>query len=92
MQKNLEKLKGLFFSQSVMLKLTQKGLQREKAYKMVQSQAMKAWKTNDSFFNSLNKDKAVKKYLSTTDLEKLFNIKFHLRYTNSIFQRVLKKS
>ncbi len=41
MQKNLEKLKGLFFSQTVMLKLTQKGLQREKAYKMVQGQAMK---------------------------------------------------
>lgn len=92
MQKNLEKLKGLFFSQSVMLKLTQKGLQREKAYKMVQGQAMKSWKTNDSFFDLLNKDKAVKKYLSTTDLEKLFNLKSHLRYTDSIFSRVLKNS
>jgi len=92
MQKNLEKLRGLFFSQSVMLKLTQKGLQREKAYKMVQDQAMKAWKTKDSFFDLLNKDKTIKKYLSTTDLEKLFNFKSHLRYTNSIFQRVLKNS
>jgi adenylosuccinate lyase len=92
MQKNLEKLKGLFFSQTVMLKLTQNGLQREKAYKMVQSQAMKAWKTKDSFFDLLNKDKAVKKYLSTTDLEKLFNLKSHLRYTDSIFSRVLKNS
>ncbi len=92
MQKNLEKLKGLFFSQTVMLKLTQKGLQREKAYKIVQGQAMNAWKTNDSFFDLLNKDKAVKKYLSTTDLEKLFNLKSHLRYTDSIFSRVLKNS
>jgi len=92
MQKNLEKLKGLFFSQSVMLKLTQKGLQREKAYKMVQGQAMKSWKTKDSFFDLLNQDKAIKKYLSTNDLEKLFNLESHLRYTDSIFQRVLKKS
>ncbi len=92
MQKNLEKLKGLFFSQTVMLKLTQKGLQREKAYKIVQGQAMNAWKTNDSFFDLLNKDKVVKKYLSTTDLEKLFNLKSHLRYTDSIFSRVLKNS
>jgi len=92
MQKNLEKLKGLFFSQSVMLKLTQKGLQREKAYKMIQSHAMKVWKKSDSFFDLLNKDKAIKKYLSTTDLEKLFNLKSHLRYTDSIFSRVLKKS
>jgi len=92
MQKNLEKLKGLFFSQSVMLKLTQKGLQREKAYKMVQSQAMKSWKKNDSFFDLLNKDKAIKKYLSTNELEKLFNLKSHLRYTDTIFSRVLRKS
>jgi len=92
MQKNLEKLKGLFFSQSVMLKLTQKGLQREKAYKIVQAQAMKSWKTKDSFFDLLNKNKAVKKYLSTTDLEKLFNLKSHLRYTDSIFSRVFKNS
>ncbi len=75
-----------------MLKLTQKGLQREKAYKIVQGQAMKAWKTNDSFFDLLNKDKVIKKYLSTTDLEKLFNLKSHLRYTDSIFSRVLKNS
>jgi len=92
MQKNLEKLKGLFFSQSVMLKLTQKGLQREKAYKMIQSHAMKVWKKSDSFFDLLNKDKAIKKYLSTTDLEKLFNLKSYLRYTDSIFSRVLKNS
>jgi len=92
MQKNLEKLKGLFFSQTVMLKLTQKGLQREKAYKMVQEQAMKAWKTNNSFFDLLNKNTVIKKYLSTADLEKLFNLKSHLRYTDSIFSRVLKNS
>jgi len=92
MQKNLGKLKGLFFSQSVMLKLTQKGLLREKAYTIVQTQAMKAWKTNGNFFDLLNKDKVIKKYLSTTDLEKLFNLKSHLRYTDSIFSRVLKNS
>jgi len=92
MQKNLEQLRGLFFSQTVMLKLTQMGLQREKAYRIVQGKAMKAWNTNNSFFDLLNKDKTIKKYLSTTDLEKLFNLKSHLRYTNSIFQRVFKNS
>ncbi|NCU73202.1 MAG: adenylosuccinate lyase [Candidatus Fonsibacter ubiquis] len=90
MQKNLEKFNGLIFSQSVLLKLTQKGMTRELAYKVVQKNAMKTWSANESFFDNLNNDKQIKSKLSTEDLKKLFNMNSHLRYINTIYGRVFK--
>ena len=83
MQKNLEKFKGLIFSQNVLLKLTQKGMTRELAYKVVQKNAMKTWTANESFFDNLNNDKQIKSKLSTDDLKKLFNMNSHLLTTFS---------
>ena len=64
MENNLNKFKGLIFSQGVMLKLTQKGVEREDAYKVVQKNAMKTWDKNEDFHNNLKKDKLIQKNLT----------------------------
>ena len=91
MSANMNKFKGLVFSQGVMLQLTQKGVKREDAYRVVQSNAMKTWDNNEDFYTNLSKDKLIKKYLSTKELEKLFDINYHTKNVNHIFSRVFKK-
>ncbi len=91
MNANMNKFKGLVFSQGVMLQLTQKGVKREDAYKVVQSNAMKTWDNNEDFYTNLSKDKLIKKYLSTKELEKLFDLNYHTKNVNHIFSRVFKK-
>ena len=91
MNANMNKFKGLVFSQGVMLQLTQKGVKREDAYKVVQSNAMKTWDNNEDFYTNLSKDKLIKKYLSTKELEKLFDLNYHTKNVNYIFSRVFKK-
>jgi len=91
MNANMNKFKGLVFSQGVMLQLTQKGVKREDAYKIVQSNAMKTWDNNEDFYTNLSKDKLIKKYLSTKELEKLFDLNYHTKNVNYIFSRVFKK-
>ena len=88
---NMHKFKGLVFSQGVMLKLTQKGVKREDAYKVVQSNAMKTWDKKEDFYTNLSKDKLIKKYLTTRELEQLFDLNYHTKNVNHIFSRVFKK-
>jgi adenylosuccinate lyase len=90
MESNLNKFKGLIFSQGVMLKLTQKGVKREDAYKVVQKNAMKTWDKNEDFYNNLKKDKLIQKNLTTKELKQLFDVNYHKRYINHILGRVLK--
>ena len=90
MENNLNKFKGLIFSQGVMLKLTQKGVRREDAYKIVQKNAMKTWDKNEDFHNNLKKDKLIQKNLSEKELKQLFDVNYHKRYINHILGRVLK--
>ena len=90
MTANMNKFKGLVFSQGVMLKLTQKGVKREDAYKTVQYNAMKTWDNNEDFYTNLSKDKLIKKYLTTKELEKLFDLNYHTKNVNHIFSRVFK--
>ena len=90
MENNLNKFKGLIFSQGVMLKLTQKGVKREDAYKVVQKNAMKTWDKNEDFYNNLKKDKLIQKNLSAKELKQLFDVNYHKRYINHILGRVLK--
>jgi len=91
MKNNMNKFKGLVFSQGVMLKLTQKGVKREDAYKTVQTNAMKTWDNNEDFYINLSKDKLIKKYLSAKELEKLFDLNYHTKNINYIFSRIFKK-
>ena len=90
MENNLNKFKGLIFSQGVMLKLTQKGVKREDAYKVVQKNAMKTWDKNEDFHNNLKKDKLIQKNLTAKELKQLFDVNYHKRYINHILGRVLK--
>ena len=91
MKKNLESLKGLVFSQQVLLALTQAGMSREDAYRAVQTNAMAAWREGDEFLDRLKADKAVAKILSAKAMEKMFDLKHHTRHVGTIFKRVFGK-
>ena len=88
MKKNLDKLKGLPMSEGLMLALTQKGLAREKAYKMIQKNAMIVWKTEEEFLDVLLKDKDLKNFLNTSEIKRILTIDHTLRRTNQIFKKV----
>jgi adenylosuccinate lyase len=88
MKINMEKSFGLYNSQRVMLALTEKGLTREKAYELVQKNAMESWSKGISFMRLLQSDKEITKYLSHEEIEKIFDIKYYLRNIDYIFQRV----
>ena len=87
MKKNLDITKGLVFSQRVMLALIDKGLSRQKAYEMVQRNAMKAWKGNKDFRSLLKADPEVTAVLPEEKLEPLFDYQYYLRYIDDTFER-----
>jgi len=88
MKRNMELTRGLIFSQRVMLALIDKGLSRQKAYELVQRNAMKAWKGNKSFLSLLKADPDVTAALPPTELEPLFDHQYYLRHVNEIFERL----
>jgi len=88
MKHNLKLTKGLIFSQRVMLALIDKGLSRQKAYQLVQRNAMKAWEKNKDFLGLLKADPEVTAVLPTAELESLFDVQYYLRYIDDIFQRL----
>jgi adenylosuccinate lyase len=88
MKKNLELTRGLVFSQRVMLSLINKGLIRQKAYEIVQRNAMKSWKGNKNFLTLVKADSEVKGVLSKEELEKIFDYKFYLQHVDDIFLRL----
>ncbi len=90
MKENINKSYGLFYSQRVLLKLTEKGLSRDNAYRLVQQRAMQSWQSRKPFKDQLQKDRVIKKYISPEELDKLFDIKFYTKNVNYIFKRVFK--
>jgi adenylosuccinate lyase len=88
MQKNLDRLGGLVHSQRVLLALTQKGVSREDAYRLVQRNAMPVWRGEGDFLQLLKKDAEVKARLSDAELEELFDLGYHLKHVDTIFKRV----
>lgn len=91
MQKNLNKLGGLIFSQRVLLALTQAGVSREDAYALVQRNAMKVWELGKDFLTELLHDKEVTKALKPAEIKKLFNLDYHTKHIDTIFKRVFGK-
>ena len=81
---------GLIFSQRIMLELTKKGMTREKAYKIVQKNAMTAWKKNKSFESLVAQDKSITKILSKKEISDLFKFDYHTKKVNYIFKRVFR--
>jgi len=88
MKENLNLLKGLIFSQQVLIKLTDMGLKRQTAYEMVQRDALKAWETGNDFKTLLMEDPDVRRYLTKESIEEIFNLDYHFKYVEEIFDRV----
>ena len=88
MKKNMEFTRGLIFSQRVMLALIDKGLSRQKAYHLVQRNAMKAWGANKNFRTLLKADSEVTDTLSPEALETLFDYQYYLSHVDEVFERL----
>lgn len=88
MKHNLEQSHGLVFSQKVLLELAEKGITREQAYALVQRNAMKSWQEGVAFKDLLKQDAELKKYLSTEEIEKCFDLDYYLRHVGHIFGRL----
>ena len=94
MRRNLERTRGLIFSQQVLLALTQKGMAREEAYRVVQEHAMAVWnalETTDNaplFQTRLRNDAALQRYLTAEELEQCFDLEKNLRHVGTLFKRV----
>ena len=86
MQANLDKLGGLVHSQRVLLALTQAGVSREDAYRLVQRNAMPVWRGEGQFLELLKADEDV--VLSDDELEALFDLGYHFKHVDTIFHRV----
>ena len=91
MRKNLDITNGIFFSQRVLLELTNVGFTREESYKIVQNNALQAWKENSSFYDKIISDKKIINKIPVNKLNKLFDFSYHTKKINIIFKRSLKK-
>jgi adenylosuccinate lyase len=88
MTENLNLTNGLIFSQAVLLALTQKGVSREAAYRMVQRNAMKVWEHSIDFRAALEQDSEVIKNISVKELNEIFHIENRLKNIDYIFKKV----
>jgi len=88
MKDNLEKTRGLIFSQSLLLALTRKNITREDAYKLVQRVAMQCWESGKDFRKMVESDKDITQYLSKEEIDRCFNLDYQLRNIDPIFRRV----
>jgi len=90
MLENLDMTRGLIFSQRIMIELTNRGLSKEKAYRIVQKNAQNSWQKKISFYESLSNDSLINKIISNKDLAKMFDLNYHTKRINLIFKRVFK--
>lgn len=88
MQKNLDRLGGLIHSQRILIALTQKGISREDAYRIVQRNAMRVWRGEGDFLAFLKADPDVKGKMSDKELEANFDLGYHFKHVDTIFKRV----
>jgi adenylosuccinate lyase len=94
MQRNLDRMGGLVHSQRVLLALTQAGASREQAYSLVQKSAMKVWESDGalSLLELLKADPEVSALLPAERLEESFDLGYHLKHVDTIFERVFGQS
>jgi adenylosuccinate lyase len=88
MLRNLNQMKGLVFSQKILLDLTQSGVSREDAYRLVQKNAMKVWEEGKDFQTELLADSEVVAALGETKIRESFDLSYHLKHVDTIFKRV----
>ncbi len=87
MRRNLEKTKGMIFSERVLLELVEQGLTREDSYKIVQRNAMKVWEDGAEFRDALVSDPEVSSCIPEEKLDEIFDLGHHLRFVDEIFER-----
>jgi len=92
MRRNLDSGRGLVFSGQLLLELTAKGLRREDAYKVVQTHAMEAWKTEGDFRARVAADPAVRAVLAEKEIDEIFRLERYLVHVDAIFARVFGKA
>jgi len=88
MQRNLEMMGQLVFSEHVLLALVQKGMTRDDAYKVCQRNAAKCWDDGISFRSALDQDEDVQRLLTKGELNECFDLEHHLRNVEKIFERL----
>jgi adenylosuccinate lyase len=88
MRENLESTGGLFFSQRVLLALTESGVDRDEAYRLTQRNAMTVWKEGSTFKDRLAADPEVMAHLHPDQLEELFDLSYYLKHVDTIFSQV----
>jgi len=87
-EKNLNQLGGLIFSQRVLLALTQAGVSREDSYRIVQRNAMRVWAGEGAFLDFLKSDADVAQRIDAATLETIFDMGYHTKHVDTIFARV----
>jgi len=88
MLRNLNQMKGLVFSQKILLDLTQSGVSREDSYRLVQKNAMKVWEEGKDFLKELLADPEVVAALGEDKIRESFDLNYHLKHVDTIFKRV----
>jgi len=88
MLKNLHMTKGLIFSQAVLLALAKKGITREKAYQLVQENAMEVWESGEDFREKVLDDKGIGVHLNKAEIESCFDLDENLKNVDFIFERI----
>ncbi len=91
MQRNLNQMKGLVFSQKILLDLTQAGVSREDSYRLVQRNAMKVWEQGADFQTELLADREVAGALGEARIREAFDLNYHLKHVDTIFKRVFRE-
>jgi adenylosuccinate lyase len=88
MERNLLITKGLYFSQTILLKLTERGLERKAAYEAVQRAAMKTWKGDDSLQENLAAEKEVSAHLTRAEIDQLCSLDIHFAHVDETFRKL----
>jgi adenylosuccinate lyase len=90
MKANMDRLGGLIHSQRVLLALTNAGVSREDAYRLVQRNAMKVWQDNKDFLTELLSDPNVRSALPEKTIRDQFDLGYHTKHVDDIFARVFE--
>jgi adenylosuccinate lyase len=86
MQQNLEKTKGLYFSQSILLALTRAGAERKSAYEAVQRAAMKTWQGEGTFAENARQEPEINQRLSGAEIDRLCSLDVHFQHVDATFK------
>jgi adenylosuccinate lyase len=88
MERNLRITKGLYFSQTILLKLTEKGLERKVAYEAVQRAAMKTWQGTASLQENLAAEPEIGAHLSREEIDQLCSLDIHFAHVDATFRKL----